>query len=96
MYIKASMIQNDDRVLAKFPVIIKGFVGLSVHDVELCVTKDQQEYYVFNYVSGTSAINFTKTQYEQLERIIPIDNISIFYRDLDRTVLHPVSPSYRE
>lgn len=79
MFINTSEVSIGDEVIARFPVIIRAVGSLSVHEVELRISKDGHEYYLFHYKRGTSAINYTKGEFDQLSKVIPIEKESIFY-----------------
>lgn len=73
---------NNDKMLTEIPIIISNQWptkdSLSVHKAKLYRNKDAKYYYVFEYITGTSVMNYLKKDYEELRKIIPIDDITIF------------------
>lgn len=84
------MIINTDKIeqhrtLVNFPLIvkIKGMNSYSVHNVYLKQNDDEIEtqYFVFEYISGTSVMNWTKDDYERANNFLDISDTPIVMMD---------------
>lgn len=94
MFIKTHEVSKNDPIITKVPVIIRVMGALSVHDVEVRTSKEDNEYYLFYHLKGTCVTNYCKDDFIELNKVLPIDKESIFLWD-DRSGILPVSEDYR-
>ena len=84
MFINTDKIE-EHRTLAKFPLVVKirGMKSYSVHNVYLKQNDDELEtqYFVFEYISGTAVMNWTKDDYERANNFLDISDTPIVMMD---------------
>jgi len=98
------MIINTDKIeqhrtLVNFPLIIKSMGSYSVHKVYLKQNDDELEtqYFVFEYISGTSIMNWTKGDYDHANNFLDISDTPIVMMDKykGKNSFTNISTSYR-
>jgi hypothetical protein len=94
-----------DRKLIEVPIILQGKRAdgtaidneISIHNAMLYQNSNGKFYYIFEFITGRSVINFIPEDYKELEKIIPISEITIFQMThfSDKDDLTKVSFEYR-
>lgn len=82
MYIKIREISPEDNLLLEIPFVIKDKSKdgdlLSVQNIKVMKNKNDDIYYIFEHRYGRFLENYDSYDYEEIEKVIRIDNSTLF------------------
>ena len=82
MYIKMRDISKEDELLLEIPFVIKDKAKdgdlLSVQNIKIMESEKYGIYYIFEHKFGKALTNYNVNEYEEIEKVIRIDNSTLF------------------
>lgn len=78
---------QEDKTIMEKDFILRISTGIGCYNLKVKETKDDDIYYLFNDLMGTSINNFIKEDLEKLNEIVPIDQgigMFLFIKDWDK------------